>query len=279
LAPVTPAFAKKTPYPTVKTLRTALVLTGLAFAAASSHAQIFIPVSNVGLAFPAVVPVTLKVGLVGTVTEDVLPTPFLLTGFSAQSLTWFCMDPLQRIYYNGSGLPAGSNLVYDSNNPANFDLWAPGAPGLTTSRIQDLADLFTAYIPTISNQLVAGALQLAIWEITNEFNGNPYDLATGQMQVLAYGGNPDSASMIATAQGMLNSLSAPSIHNHGDTAELSFLIDGTFAAGRDQPQLVQDLVGFRPVPEPATYGAMGVGLLGVAVALRRRSRVKVSESK
>jgi hypothetical protein len=237
-----------------------LIATGL-LAGASAHAQLNIPVSSVSLEFPSISAVTISPG---GAAENVLPTPFVLSGLLAQSKEWFCMDPLQRIYYNGSGLPAGSQLNYASTNPANFDLWAPGAPGLTTARIQDLADLFTAYWPTANTELIGGALQIAVWEVTNEFNGNAFNLSNGQFTAT------NNTALVNEAQLMLNSLSSAAVHNQGNIAGLHFLIDGTTSLD-GTTTFVQDLVGFTPVPESSTYGIAAVIGLCSIVALRRRT--------
>src|ERR1051325_5479654 len=110
--------------------------------AAVCRAQLEIPLSNVTLAYPSISAVTIQLG--GT-TRTGLPTPFIIpAGVVPYSLLWFCMDPLQTIYYSGSGEPIGSKLKYASTNPSDFDKWTPSAPGLNAARIQDLADLFPA---------------------------------------------------------------------------------------------------------------------------------------
>ena len=236
-------------------------------AGASARAQLNVPVASVGLEYPGISAVTISTG--GS-AENVLPTPFLLSGLVTQSKAWFCMDPLQRIYYDGSGLPAGSQLNYASTNPSDFDKWTPAAPGLTPARVQDLADLFTAYWPSFNNELIGGALQLAVWEITNEFNGNPFDLSGGQF--LGY----NNTALVNEAQLMLNSLSTVAVQGRGNIAGLSFLIDGTTSID-GTTTFVQDLVGFTPVPEPSTYGIAACIGLGAIVALRRRAeRVRMA---
>lgn len=243
----------------MKTAKTLCIVASLLFGA-SAYAQLDVPVSSVSLEYPGIPAVTISPG--GNV-ENVLPTPFLLSGLENRSVAWFCMDPLQRIYYNGSGLPAGSQIHYASFLPSDFDLWTPGAPGLTPSRVQDIADLLTAYWPSFNNQLIGGSLQIAIWEISNEFDGNPYNLSTGQF--IAY----NNATYVNEAQLMLDSLSLASIHGHGNVGGLSFLIDGTTPIN-GQLTFVQDLVGYNPIPEPSSYGLAGAAGLGLIVAWRRR---------
>jgi hypothetical protein len=233
-----------------------------------ARAQLDIPLSNVTLAYPSISAVTIQLG--GT-TRAGLPTPFIIpAGVVPYSLLWFCMDPLQTIYYSGSGRPAGSELKYASTNPSDFDKWTPAAPGLNAARIQDLADLFTAYAPTRTNQLIGGALQIAVWEVVNEFDGNSFNLSTGQMRV---SGN---ATLIATAQSMLDSLSNPAVQNHGNVTELDYLIDGTYKPASHDTVLVQDLVGFDAVPEPGSFAVAGASILLSLVGwkLRTQKRAK-----
>ena len=251
----------------MKTAKTLCIVAGLLLGA-SAYAQLDVPVSSVSLQYPGIPAVTISPG--GNV-ENVLPTPFLLSGLENESKAWFCMDPLQRIYYNASGLPAGSQIHYASFNPSDFDKWTPLAPGLTSARVQDLADLFTTYWPSFNNQLIGGGLQIAVWEITNEFDGNPYNLSTGQF--LGY----NNAAFVNEAQFMLDSLSLASIHGQGNVASLSFLIDGTTSIN-GTPTFVQDLVGFNPVPEPFSYGFAGAVGLGLIVAWRRRRSRRSSAS-
>lgn len=238
-------------------LSTALLL------AAPARAQLNIPLVDVGLAYPSISAVTIQLG--GT-NRTGLPTPFVIDGLVSDSLLWFCLDPLQTIYYRGSGKPAGSSLRYASDNPLDFDKWTPLAPGLSAARLQNLADLFKAFAPTTTNQLRGGALQIAIWEIVSEFDATPFSLTAGQMRT---SGN---ATLIATAQAMLDSLDDVGVRNFGNTANLDFLIDGTFrSSSGGTTVLVQDLVGYStPVPESGSFAFGAVALLLPAVWLKAR---------
>jgi hypothetical protein len=239
----------------------------------TARAQIYLPLQDVQLANTGLPAVTLTLN--GNV-RNVLPTPFLLSDAAVPpSAQWFCLDPLQTIYYADSGEPAGNSLQYASTNPANFDLWGAGAPGLTTARVQDLADLFHTYLPVANTSLLLGAIQLAVWEIANEPTGNAYNLDSGLLAITPYNGS-SAASMISTANSMLASLSTPAVLNQGNAASLDFLIDGSYEPiGTQNTVLVQDLVGFTlpPIPEPSTYGVAGTALLAAAIGLRKfRSR-------
>jgi hypothetical protein len=240
--------------------------------AGSVHAQLDIQLKDVGLAYPSISAVNIQLG--GT-TRTGLPTPFVLDDLVSDSLLWFCLDPLQTIYYSGSGRPPGSKLRYESEDPLAFDKWTPLAPGLSNARLQNLADLFHAFTPTATNAVAGGALQIAIWEVVNEFDGSSFSLSGGQMRA-----SSANTTLILTAQGMLDSLDDFGVRNLGDTGSLAFLIDGSYSTGPGSSVLVQDLVGFgnpvfeaTAVPESGTFalGIAGLFLSLIAWKLRRRA--------
>ncbi|HYP17228.1 MAG TPA: PEP-CTERM sorting domain-containing protein [Opitutus sp.] len=243
----------------------------LLIAIAPARAQIHVPLADASLAYPGAPGLTIQLG---STSRAILPTPFVLDGAFAESALWICMDPLQTMFVKTSGKPLSSELIYASDDPGLYDKWTPLAPGLSSQRLQDLADLFNAYAPTRSNLLFGTALQLAVPEITNEFDQHVYSLATGKFK--AFGGsNATANSIVALAESMLASLDTPGVRGRGNVQSLRFLIDGFYGTTP-----VQDLVGFVPVPEPSTYAFFGVALLTPAFVLRyrrgRRERPRAS---
>jgi hypothetical protein len=245
------------------------ILLGLALlTTVAAKAQLNVPVADVTLANPSAPPLTVRLG---HTDRQILPTPFVLHGSPAlaRSPVWVCMDPLQTIYYRQSGQPAGAQLHYASDSPAQYDRWTPLAPGLNAARLQNLADLFQAYLPSHPTGLVASALQLAVPEITNEFDAYSFSLTTGMFRT--WGSTAAANSVISLAQSMLASLNDVGIRGRGDVRSLRFLIDGTYRRGCST-ELVQDLVGFVPVPEPSTYAAGAAGLLLLLIGARAGRR-------
>jgi hypothetical protein len=253
-----------------------LVSSALLFAS-FARAQLNIPVADITLAYPSISSVDLELGT--TNHNGVRPTPFLINNALVEdSLVWFCLDPLQVIYIASSGLPNGSKLHYASDDPSDFNKWNSGAPGLNATRIQDLADLFTAYMPATlaGNQTLIGALQVAVWEIVNEFDGYGYHVGSGKMEVHA--NNAADNALITAAQNMLNSINTAPVQNLGDITRLSYLIDGTYTDKNCDVVKVQDLLGWTPpeftppIPESGSFALGAVAILLPLALWRVRSR-------
>ena len=112
-------------------------------------------------------------------------------------------------------------------------------------------------------------MTLAIWEIVNEFDANPFNLSSGQMTVSG------DATLLFTAQAMLDSLDDAGVQGRGNSAFLSYLIDGSYQPASGGTVLMQDLVGYTPVPEADTF-AIGVAALlfpMIWFKVRRRKQV------
>lgn len=251
----------------------------------STQAQIQIPSEDITQVSPGMSDVIIKLG---DTRRRVQPSPFEIDAvlpYSSASI-WFCLDPVQAMVHLGNAASVGNPVLnYGSTNPSDFDLWTPDSAGLSASRQQMLADLFTQYPITsgLNTNLLdyASALQLAVWEITNELGTNPLLLSSGSLQVAAGQSNPAlSAGTISTAQSMLDWVSGPTNLGTGNLGQLRFLIDGSYAFD-SSTRSIQDLVGWSPVPEPAHVSIAGAALLLlmiVTVTVRRRLSSRGSQA-
>lgn len=270
----------------------------LLFIAEKTQAQITIPVADVSLKFASSSSNSVKITLSGltlaegsTYSRNVLADPFKIlpagitvvsnanvtTGLTpteiASSALWFCLDPLQTIVLS----PGSGNLVYQSDNPDNFNVWnanssTSGGGGITAYEKTALENLFKRYFVAAAADntgFTAAALQIAVWEVVNEKSPTgtagvtPYSVFTGNFTASNLSGT--ASTLLSMANSMLTNRETAVVTSVGT---LDFLIDGKY-----NTTLIQDMVGWeKPIPESSNFAVGALGLLAVGVVVRLRNR-------
>lgn len=150
----------------------------------------------------------------------------------------YCIDPFQ--------FSPTSNASYQVGNDFS------GYFGADAADIGKLYSLF--YTSTLGNNLNAAGFQLALWELIADSSKN---LAAGLVKKTS----STNASIVNTAQGMLDALSGP--------AGADSFIFTLYTSASKQDYMVATL-NQNQVPEPHSVVLMGLALALLALSLRRQ---------
>ena len=150
------------------------------------------------------------------------------------------------------------------NTNYSYTLVANGsANGFTTRQADLLGKLYTLSGRDVDTTDESAAFQLAVWEIVTESASNKLNILSGSFQLVAGASNQQRS----LASNWLDSISASTATSSFDATRLYSSVAQDFVVFTKRPLTTN---GGGNVPEPASYGLVGMALLGLVAARRRQ---------
>ena len=185
----------------------------------------------------------------GTIGAGELQGLMTSNGVTSSFLT-YCTDLAQSFSWN-------TNYSYTlvANGSAN---------GFTTRQADLLGKLYTLTGRGVDTTDESAAFQLAVWEIVTESASNKLNILNGSFQLVTGASDPQRS----LAGSWLDNISSSSARSSFDATRLYSSVAQDFVVFAERPLTGNGIPG--AVPEPASYGLVGLALLGLAAASRRR---------
>jgi hypothetical protein len=173
----------------------------------------------------------------------------------------YCLEPDETLGINSNGTAYQGTLGASVGNTPDYA--ASGA------QLRALYNNFFA--DSLTSATKSAAFQVALWEVAYETKASYTlgDILIGNANI------PTSAGLFGVFDTNGSAPGSPGDIVAAQAMQYLSLFNGNWAAGQDIGVILrvgnQDLV-VRLIPEPATAGLLGAGLVGLALSTRRRRR-------